>query len=282
MKKLLIILLFSPLFCFSQNRGAGMSNRPIDADAQNYITRWETAGSAGMSSQIKNAFNSFIFQLGNNVLWTKFATGDIAPVYSSTAATQAICIKGNNTLIFINSPTHSATGVDWNGTTQYAQTGWIASVSASATSVHVYYYSGEDVAGNNRRAMGVLDGTKFIDLMIETTGPTSHGKAYSSVISAAGSNTNQSGGYLVNKESDIKLFIQRNGTTLGTTTTSNTVTQPTIQLYIGAYNSGGTAAGFDVKQCRFASWGAGMTEAEGTIYNNLVEALQDALGRGLQ
>src|SRR5690348_9698506 len=90
-----------------------------DPDAQNYITRWETAAGASMDKLIKNAFTVFIIELKNNGFWTKFASGDIAPMYGGTSATHAICIKGNSTLVFPNSATFNSTGTDWNASTQY-------------------------------------------------------------------------------------------------------------------------------------------------------------------
>lgn len=253
-----------------------------DADVLDYISRWETATSGTMPTADKNAFNAFILGLKSNSLWTKFTTGDIAPMYAGTAAGQAICIKGT-VLTFVNTPTHQSTGVDWNGTDEYATTGWIPSTSASASSVHIAYYAGEDVTASARASMGTLSGSVVLDMRINQTSTTFLGRAYSATVTTTGTaDANSAGFYLVSKESDTKLFWQRWGTTVNINTGSNTATRPTNQLYIGCLNNGGTAGAFDTKECRFASWGAGFTEAEATTYNTLVEALLDALGRGLQ
>lgn len=252
-----------------------------DSDVLDFISRWETAAGSAMPTNDKNAFNTYILGLKSNSLWTKFATGDIAPLYGGTAATCAVTIEGNMTLTFINSPTFSSTGVDWNGTNQYVQTGWIPSVSASATNVHCYYYSGENASAPDRRFMGVLNASRFIN-SITTAAGNFTGNAYSTSVTVTLAASDKSGGFMLSKESDTKLFIQRNGSTLNVNTTSNTVLQPTLQLYVGALNNAGTASSFTVLQCRLFSAGAGMTEAEATTYNTLTEALQDALGRGVQ
>lgn len=250
-----------------------------DADAQDYFDRWETATSSTMAPTVKGYFNTYILALKSNSIWTKFDNGDIAPLYNSTAAGQAVTIKGNNTITFNGSPTHSSTGVDWDGATQYAATDWVPSTA----SIHISYYAGDNVASATTRwEIGANSGSSFMGIRIRATTTNTIGYGYSATINASFANATYNGFYLYAKESNTKNYIQQNGATGATNVGTNSTAAVTQPLYFGCYNDDGSAALFSTNQCRFSSWGEAMTEAEATIFNTLTEALMDALGRGVQ
>lgn len=286
MIKILIILLLFSSTAFSQRQFFALGKPATfsyDVDALDYIARWETAAGSAMPTVDKNAFNIFISGLKSNNLWAKYdGGGDIYPYYGGTAATHAVTLRNHKIPTFINSPTHSSTGVDFNGTTQYVQTGFIPSVDASTTSVHVYFYSGENVSVNGTYFAGSLSGSTILGMRPLLSGDYLF-QAYSSTVTArAATPSNYTGGFIVSKNGNSSLFYQRNGVTGDHDVASNTAVAPTVQLYQNALNSSGTAASFNANQCRLFAFGAGMSTTEATTLNTLIEALQDALGRGLQ
>ncbi len=253
-----------------------------DADAQDYFDRWEAATSSTFPTSAKGYFNTYFLALKSNGLWTKAGTGDIAPMYNSTAAGQAVTLYGNTTITFVNSPTHSSTGVDWDGASQYATTDW---APPNATQVSIGYYSGDNVASaTTRYEMGANTGSSFLGIRIRLNATNTAGYGYSSTVNASYANGGTYHGFHVySKESNTKNFIQRNGTTGATNTGTNSTAAPTDVLYLGCYNDDGSPALYSSNQCRFAFWfDEALTEAEATIMNTLTEALMDALGRGVQ
>jgi hypothetical protein len=279
MKRFIFLLLLIPILSFSQAGKFHGQTYAIDADAGTYISAWQTASSSTMQGYIKNAFNTFVLSLKANNFWTKFATGDIAPVYGATAATAVICIKGT-TLTLIASPTVSDQGILWNATTQYAKTGWIPSTSAGTTNVHVSYWSGSNLVNSDRVSIGAFDGTNYLGITITTTPGNILGRAYSTTVTlSAATPSDKRGFFLVSKESNTSLFWQQNGSTIITNTNSNTAARPTRELYIGAVNSSGSPANFDAKTCKYASWGDLFSATDGTTYYNIVAALIKEEGR---
>lgn len=254
-----------------------------DTDVLDFISRWETAAGSGMPTADKNAFNTFVLGLKSNSLWTKYdGGGDIFPYYGGTAATHAVSLRNHKTPTFIASPTHSSTGVDFNGTTQYVQTGFVPSTDASTTSVHVYYYSGENVSGNNTYFAGSLSGANLLGMRPLNSGVYIF-QAYSTTVTASSTTpANYSGGFMLSKNGNNSIFYQRNGTTGDHDVASNTNAATTVQVYQNALNNAGAAQGFNGNQCRLLGFGAGMSTTEATTTNTLIEALQDALGRGVQ
>ncbi|HRP30438.1 MAG TPA: hypothetical protein PKV73_01035 [Agriterribacter sp.] len=252
-----------------------------DPDAQAYFTAWESATSSTMPTSAKGYFNTYVLALKSNGIWAKIGTGDIAPFYNSTAAGQAVTLLGNATLTFVGSPTHSSTGVDWDGATQYATTNW---TPPNATQVSIGYYAGDASVGTSTRyEMGTNSGSSWLGIRIRSTATNSQGLGYSATITSTVANANYDGFFVYSKENNSKNFLQRNGSTLATNTGTNSTAAPTLQLYLGCLNDDGSPNLYSPNQCRFSFWfDEGLTEAEATILNTLTETLMDALGRGLQ
>lgn len=252
-----------------------------DADAQDYFDRWEAATSATFPTSAKGYFNTYVLALKSNGIWAKIGTGDIAPFYNSTAAGQAIPILGNVTITFVNSPTHSSTGVDWDGASQYATTDW---VSPNATQVTIGYYAGDNVASaTTRYEMGANSGSSWLGLRIRASSTNTTGLGYSATVTSTVANSTYNGFFVYSKENNSKNFLQHNGVTVATNTGTNSTAAPTQPLYLGCVNDDGSPALYSSNQCRFTFWfDGGLTEAEATTLNTLTETLMDALGRGVQ
>jgi len=71
-----------------------------------------------------------------------------------------------------------------------------------------------------------------------------------------------------------------NGVSVGSASMADVL--PNYNIYIGAWNSSGTAANFTIRNCAFVTIGAGLTSDQTRALNNIVEEFNDTLGRGVQ
>jgi hypothetical protein len=82
------------------------------------------------------------------------------------------------------------------------------------------------------------------------------------------------------KTSDTNRKGYLNGSLQATSTSSDNQVLPSINMFLGARNNGGTSAElYSTKQCAFASIGNGLTDGEATAFYTAVQAYQTTLNR---
>ena len=52
-----------------------------------------------------------------------------------------------------------------------------------------------------------------------------------------------------------------------------------LNVFIGAYNNGGSASNYSVRECAFASIGDGLTDTQASDFYTAVQAMQTTLSR---
>jgi hypothetical protein len=261
----------------------------FDSDAQAFIT------SASLTETTQqNAVNDLVLDLKAAGIWTKMRT--LYPMVGGTAASHKWNLKdprdldGAFRLEFNGGWTHSSSGATPNGTDGYAKT-FISTSDIGLNTGHLSYYSRTN--NLNTTAMVEIGGFKSIPdsytgLHIRSAG--------SSVFRWNNGLTNPTvtlsdtlGFYLASRTASNVMKGYKNGSTIAgfsTTAASNATT--TIKMYLGAGNSVGTSLTvtnapmhYSNKQCAFASIGEGLTDIESTVFYQIIEKFQYALGRNV-
>ena len=252
----------------------------LDSDAQAFIT------AAGITdSTQKTAINTLVSSLKSAGLWSKCYA--IYPFVGGTATTHKWNLKDPRDLdaayrlTFPNGATHSSTGVDWNGTNQYANTFFTPSTGGfTSTSAHLSYYSREDVTAAVQLEWGVIDGSSPFSqnaMALKYSGNLAAAIYGTNASATTASNTNSAGFFLFNRVAGNNEVYKGTTRILNVAQTAGVAPKP---LYLGAENNNNTTAeGYTTKQCAFASIGATLTSTEESNYYSAVQAYQTTLSR---
>jgi hypothetical protein len=262
-----------------------MGKSIYDANAQAFIT------AAGITDAIQQrAITVFVLALKSASIWTKFVA--IYPMVGGTATTHKYNLKNpldTNAafrLVFLGGWTHSSTGALPNGTTGYADTVIFPSISLSANSGHLSYYSRTNSAVTNEIPMGVtlpLGGTG-LNLVIRRNTDVNSFRA-TEVATAAGlvnSTSSDSRGLTsgsITASNSRKIY--KNGSLLATNSSTITWARSSQKIFLGAANESGTANYFTDKECAFAGIASGLSDAEESSLYTAVQAMQTSLFRNV-
>jgi len=250
----------------------------IDSDAQAFIT-----AAALTDTTQKNAIDELVKDLKAANIWTKMKA--IYPFVGGTAEQHRFNLKDPRTvneafyLTFYGGGTHGPNGYQPNGNS-YADTKLGANLLTSTN--HLSYYS-RNITVNTEVELGVYDNLPSAEvLQLRAAVNYVSGQAGSGGSSVNFTTTTNAKGLWVGTKrafNDREVFL--NGTSQGTNTGSENSTLPSINVYLGARNSGGTSAQlYSTKECAFASIGSdGLTSANVLAFYNAVQAYQTTLNR---
>lgn len=253
------------------DKGAGM-----DPDTAEFIAR------AGLTNPTHiSAVDRLVSDLKGAGLWAKMTA--IYPIVGGTALAHSKNLKSNTfNITWINGPTHNASGVAGNGTTQYGDTGMITSV-LDVTNIHgSTYCSGPYVAPGD--AFGAWDGGERIfglegpfgnapAAFIMDLNHLSDGRLSSSAID--GLNLT-----VITRRSLSDAEGYSRGVSVGTKNTVLSSVLPAAQnIYVLARNDGGTAAWWLTQTFKWWSFGSGLTSANVSALQTIVQRFQTTLGR---
>lgn len=253
----------------------------LDADANAFIA------AAGITDPTQmSAICTLVTDLKANSLWSPMIA--IYPFVGGTASTHKWNLKDPRDLdaafrlTFSGTWTHSSTGADPNGSNAYANTYAVPSTNLTNNDFHISYYSRESSTGVKEIFGSFLNGSNNIQFIINNsyTGEVSF-EAYASATRATGDATNSIGYLVGSKTSSTSNTVYKNATSINTNTTSGGGV-PNIALYLAAVNINGSAGLYTNTECAFTTIGAGITSGQVTTLNTIVEAFNDALGRGVQ
>jgi hypothetical protein len=260
----------------------------FDADAQAFIT----AASISDSTQ-QTAINTLVTDLKGYNIWTKMKA--IYPFVGGTASTHKWNLKDPRDLdaayrlVFNGGWTHSSTGAKPNGTTAFADTKFNMNTNITPYSMHLAYYSREDIIGENEVVMGVGNnlGYNAQDLGIKRnviyTAQTALFDASnaSALVRTGYTNTDGRGLFIGSITANNSRKIYKNTSIVATNTTTATHDLPNANMYIGAYNNydTGIASAYTNKQTAFASIGNGLTDTESANLYLAVQSFNTTLSR---
>ena len=270
---------YTAVQAFQTTLGRSIGTQTVsDADAQAFVTN------AGIVDQVEaNAVNSLVIGLKADGLWTKMKA--VYPFVGGSSTSNSYNLKNTAQyqITWSGGLTHNSQGVTGGGVNGYGNTGLIPSTSLTNNSLNVSVYARTDAQLNetqlgcstssflpiiglstwNIASQAVFDGYDFsAHRIVSATLPNGKGFFHGNILSS----TNQ------------KFY--KNGSSIGSVTTAQTQTQPSVQpIYILARNDSGTAANYSARNLAFASIGDGLTDTEATNFYNRVQTFNTALAR---
>lgn len=209
----------------------------IDADAQAFFT----ANSTLTDATTKTAINQFVLDLKSNSLWSLGKYLYLGFLGDSTKVKYNLFAPASNVLTISSGWTFDSQGMQGNGTSAYAQTGFIPNTSASKDSKTLFVYSQTDSSGL-LADIGSSSGGAFDIILPKLTGSFYGTLSCNTFQTLTNSGTTQ-GLQLASRTTSSVTKIYNKTTSLGTDTNSSTI-QPTVQDFLGAYNDNNSTIGF--------------------------------------
>lgn len=242
----------------------------IDADAQAFFT----ANSTLTDTAQKNAINQFVLDLKSNSLWTLGKYMYLGFLGDSTKVKYNLFAPSSNVLTISSGWTYDTQGMQGNGVSTYAQTGFIPSVSASQNDKSLFVYSQTDVD----QFSADLGANSFnqMDVLL-----TKHSSNMQFRMSFNGwqylSNTGTSKGLqLVSRTASNVTRGYNKAVLLGTdTATSNG--QSTAQEFLGACGDGGTPIWFSTRKITLYGRMRGLDATQVSNLNTCINTLLTTL-----
>lgn len=246
---------------------------PFDSDAQRFIL------AAGLTRTFdKRAINYLVQGFKANNFWARCAA--IYPLVGGNLWSAKFNLKNPRdsvlayALSFVANPSISYMGVDWNGTTQYANTNLNPSTSGTLllNSTHISYYSRENTSGS-LSDMGNTVTPDFLLLGISNV------YSVNSAGAIAFTNADTRGHFIITRTSSTLTTQYKNGVSVSSNAINPSTVLPNNNIFIGARSLNGAASNFTNRQCAFASIGSGLTAAEALVFYQIVQQFQIILQR---
>jgi hypothetical protein len=258
--------------------GGGTS---YDADAQAYFDAEATAGNV-MSTADKNAWNTFVTGLKSDGIWTHVTQMQF--LAHGSFAKDKINVKSPGTLDFTSSNgtiTYSTSGETGNESTGYINTGLNPSTSFGSANIFISTYSRTNSSSITFDA-GCGDNTLASQVMIASGWGTARTRIDDDVVTVDVATTSL-GFFVGDRTSSTLLTLYKNGSSIGTNTTSATHGLPNKTVFLHAFNDNGSGAILNTnRQLTFYSTGTHLTSTQVGNFNTRVETLMDYYGIGVQ
>lgn len=253
-----------------------------DADANAFIA------AAGIVDGTQTAaIQTLVDALKDAGVWTKMTA--IYPFVGGTATTHKFNLKnpldtdGAYRLSFVNGATHNNNGVEFNGSTQYANTFIDATVDAlmAQDSSHLSMYVRTE-GNTSDYDMGAEGQTSVVIRLLVNVGGTMYAGINDNGQTTVASPGTRKGHYISTRTISTEYKVFRNGTLFHTRTTTSTGETSVNKILIGAQSSGSEGVGgYSSKQFAFATVGSGLSDAECLALYNAVNAFQTSLSRNV-
>lgn len=233
---------------------------------------------------ITAAINTLVNDLVGYGIWTKMKA--IYPFVGGTATTHKFNLKNpadTNAafrLSFAGGWTHSANGIQGNGTNTFANTFYVPNTECDSQNNSIAVYVRNNINTGLPYEMGASNDLGGIVNPYALISRFSDNKAY-----FANGSYNQnpvstdSRGFWNGFIDVTNQWFFRNGSSISSIAIP-VATLPSFSLYLGANNGGGTASLFSNKELAFASMGGTkLTTTEAANYYTAVQAFQTTLSR---
>jgi hypothetical protein len=205
----------------------------IDADAQAYFT----ANSTLTDVSQKNAINQFVLDLKYHSLWTLGKYLYLGFLGDSTKVKYNLFSPASNVLTLSSGWSYDSHGMQGNGTSAFAQTGFIANSSASLNSKTLFVYSQTD---SDQLGIEIgSDATTTRDNLLPKYSGVFYGRLSINAWQSFANSGTTKGLQLISRTSSNVTKLYNKSTLLGTDTQVSTI-QTIQQDYLGAENGNGT------------------------------------------
>jgi hypothetical protein len=211
-------------------------------------------------------------------LWTK--TKAIYPFVGGSATSNSYNLKNTAQyqLSFSGGGTWNPNGYT-GGVNGYANTGLNPNTAFSTNdSFHISIYSRTN-SSLDGADLGGANGSTRTDLWLKAADGNCYNRVHLNGITAA--NANSTGIYISTRNSSTSLKLFKNNSQLGSTYTGANGSRLDVNVFLGAYNLGGTPSFYTQRNYAFASIGDGLTDTEELNFYTAVQAFQTTLGRNV-
>ena len=263
---------YTAVQAFQTTLGRSIGTQTVsDADAQAFVTN------AGIVDQVEaNAINNLVIGLKADSLWTKMKAVYPFVGGSSTSNSYNLVNTAQYQLSFSGGATHNSNGYT-GGVNGYANTGLNPNTAfITNDSFHMSIYSRTN-SGLDGADLGGVNGSTRTDLWLKAADGNCYNRVHLNGITAA--NTNSTGIYISTRNSSTSLKLFKNATQLGSTYTGANGSRLDVNMFLGAYNLGGTPNYYTQRNYAFASIGDGLSDSESTNLNSRINTFNTTLSR---
>jgi hypothetical protein len=263
---------------FQTSLGRSIGTQTVsDADAQAFVTN------AAIVDQVEaNAVNKLVIDMKAAGVWSKMKA--IYPFVGGSASSHKFNLKDPRDLNaafrlqFFGGVTHSANGIQGNGTNGYANTFIKPNPNLINNSSHISFYSRTNINGTFWD-MGVAnDTTSYLTMNIRQA-DLFRPFAQDITVNTA-SNTDSRGLYIANRSASNAKSGFKNNTKVVTSTAASS-TRATNDIYLLAIWFSNNPSFYTPRECAFSSIGDGLTDTEAANLYTAVQAFQTSLSRNI-
>lgn len=257
-----------------------------DADAEGYYDSLAVANGGDIDASLlysiplddlKSLIDDSFINLKADGVYSSL--GHWYPIIGGTAATHAIsAISTLSELTFVGSPTHGASGVTTNGSTQHIDTGTNpATFSASRYDGHISFWNKNIVNGLNAAGSRTTSAVSFWSRVLSST--TFGGALVGGATNGVSISPNEMfhANIVGNSVTDDRSIYQ-NGSTITNSAPSAGGDVSTTTVF-SSWNNGGSVINKVTGDFIHGSLGSGMSDAEATDFNTTISNIQTTLGR---
>ncbi|MFA5644177.1 MAG: type II secretion system protein [Patescibacteria group bacterium] len=265
----------------------GVEYGSLDEDAFNFI---QATGITDITQQL--AINTLVNSLKSNSLWTKMKA--IYPFVGGTATTHKFNLKDPRDadsayrLVFTGGWAHTATGVDPNGSTGYADTKLVPntalSLNNSGASIYIRQNTVVGTSGLIDCDFGSVNETstfsKGLHIFVRNgVSDTLRYRVNTGTVSFL-TNSDARGFYTISRLSSATSYVYKNGVEFIETAQASTEMNP-YSIIIGAVNSNVGPMYFSNREIAFFAIHDGLTPTEQATLNTINTTFQTALSRNV-
>jgi len=237
---------------------------------------------------IRSAISAFVTELKLKDVWDFIEV--LYPIVGGDATKHSFNLKRPEKfqITWVNNPTHSSTGVDYNGTTQYGKTGFDTNASRFVSgNSHGGVYHRETIEANFRASFGARRDTGDFIFSMEprVVGNFANIGINGQVRGTGGSTVTDGTGFLVMNRDVISpdhYNLFRNGLEVADITPDPRGDRsPEFEIYLGATNREDVVERFGNLEASLYSFGDTLSDQQHLDYYNAIQTLQTALGRNV-
>jgi hypothetical protein len=205
------------------------------------------------------------------------------PCFGKMPATHAINAKTLEVGTFAGGWIHTSSGAKPNGTNAYFDMKINPKVWKGSSAIWQMGAYHRTEAQADQFDMGAAQPGKQA-MLLTSNSFGALGRIGSDSISAMEGSFSNSRGYTSTRRlTNTDLAIFKHGDKIATTATANGSDLPNVNLFAGAYNNNGTAAGFSTRQhCWLDTFADVLSDAQIYHLNILIEGVQESFNRGVQ
>lgn len=242
-----------------------------ESSAEDDALAFITAASITDPTQ-QSAIEQLVTDLHGYGIWTKMKA--IYPFVGGTASQHSYNLKNTAQfqITWNGGVTHSSTGVTFNGTNGFGNTGLNDSTILNIDNKHISMYQRNVLLDSSGASMGISNSNRFY-LNFYTQNYSTLGMNQSPFAIQ----TPQRGMFVMSKTANGSFKYFQNALTPVTKTGTNNAQN--LNYFVGASNNGGTGFDYTSANLAFVSLGDGLTDTDVTNLRTTITTFQTALNR---